>query len=65
MEDKIKALDNLEKSIQNTIASVATIGGFSQGPSLLNELTLINPNGLETGDNISEKKEDIDEKSTK
>jgi len=57
--DVINDLDSFENYSQNTIASMSNVGTISV-PGLVTELVLNNPNGIETKNNITEKKEKVE-----
>lgn len=59
MSKKAKDLDSLENYYQNSIAQAANMGAFSFAVSTINELTQINNQGMETNDNLNEKRETI------
>lgn len=61
MSKKAKDLDTFENYFQSSIAQAANMGAFSFAISPINELTQINNQGIETNDNLSEKKETIQE----
>lgn len=58
--DETNDLDNFENYFQNAIASMANVGTFSLAPVSVTELTVINPNGIETNNNLSEEKEKVE-----
>lgn len=58
---KTKDLDSLENYFQNSIAQTANMGAFSFAVSTINELTQMNNQGIETNDNLNEKKETVKE----
>lgn len=59
MSEKTKDLDSLENYYQNSIAQTANMGAFSLAVSPLSEITQINNKGIETNDNLNEKKETL------
>lgn len=61
MSKDTRDLDNFENYFQNSIAQAATMGAFSFAISPINELTQINNQGMETNDNLNEKRETVEE----
>jgi hypothetical protein len=61
MVERKKDLDTLENYFQNSIAQTANMGAFSFAISPINEITQINNQGMETNDNLNEKRETVKE----
>lgn len=69
MKDKTKNndandVDSFENYFQNAIASMGVMGALGPAPTSEIELTQVNPNGIETNNNLVENKEK-DEKVNK
>ncbi|MDP4147265.1 MAG: hypothetical protein Q8936_22790 [Bacillota bacterium] len=54
-------LDTFENYFQNSITQAANMGAFSFAITPINEITQINNQGIETSDNLNEKRETVKE----
>lgn len=61
MSKDTRDLDSFENYFQNSIAEAASMGAFSFAISSINELTQINNQGMETNNNLDEKRETVNE----
>lgn len=61
MPKETKDLDSFENYFQNAVTQSANAGAFSFAISSINEMTQMNNQGLETNNNLDEKKETIKE----
>jgi hypothetical protein len=59
MSKKTKDLDTLENYFQNSITQAANAGAFGFVIAPINELTQMNNQGIETNDNLDEKRETV------
>lgn len=61
MPDETKDFDTLENYLQNSITQAASMGAFSFAVSSIDELTQMNPQGIETNDNLQAQREAMNE----
>lgn len=54
-------LDSLENYYENSVASAANLGAFSFAISSVNDITQMTNQGIETNDNLNEKRETVKE----